>query len=187
MLIDGGGSAYRLGLAPRQVPPCRLALVREDRGGVPMRHKILVGLNDTANSWQTLTMALEYAKRFGAGVVGVFVESPFWSPGPLAIATTENVVRRHAEQIAAEYGVALEFRVRHGFPAHTLAEQARLLGCDLVLLGHTDDTVLRRWWSGSLSEQVRRKAPCHVLVARTGQVLDLEQAPPLSHEVALHA
>jgi nucleotide-binding universal stress UspA family protein len=143
-----------------------------------MRHKILVGLNNTLNSWQTLEVALHYAARFKADIVGVLVESPFWSPPPMGAHSFEAVVQRHAERLAREYGVSLDFRIRHGYPAHTLAEQARLCGCDLVLLGHTDDTLLRRWWSGSLSERVRHEAPCQVLVVRTGQMLDLDEAPP---------
>ena len=148
-----------------------------------MRHKILVGLNNTPNSWGTLETALEYAARFETDVVAVLVESPFWNPGPMAAATYEQVVQRHAEHLAAKHGVNLVFRIRHGFPAHTLAEQSRILGCDLVLVGHTDDTVLRRWWSGSLSERLRHeidrhKVCCRVLVARTGRVLDLDEPPP---------
>jgi nucleotide-binding universal stress UspA family protein len=146
-----------------------------------MRHKILVGIDDTQNSWYTLETALKYASRFGATVVGILVESPFWSPPPMGAVAFESGVRRHAERLSAEHGVTLTFLVRHGYPAHTIAEQARLLGCDLVLLGHTDDTVLRRWWSGSLSDLVRVQAPCRVLVVRTGQVLELDQAPPPSH------
>ncbi len=148
-----------------------------------MRHKILVGLNNTLNSWETLETALEYAARFSTDVVAVLVESPFWNPGPMAVAMYEQVMQRHADHLAAKHGVGVTFRVRHGFPAHTLAEQARILGCDLVLVGHTDDTVLRRWWSGSLSERLRHelhhhRAGCRVVVARTGRVLELDEPPP---------
>jgi nucleotide-binding universal stress UspA family protein len=143
-----------------------------------MRHKVLVGLNDSLNSWQTLEEALHYAAVFKADVVGVLVETPFWSPPPMGARAFEEVVRRHAERLAREYSVSLDFRVRHGYPAHTLAEQAKLCGCDLVLLGHTDDAPLRRWWSGSLSERVRKEALCRVMVVRTGQVINLDEAPP---------
>jgi nucleotide-binding universal stress UspA family protein len=148
-----------------------------------VRHKILVGLNSSPSSWDTLETTLEYAGRFKADVVAVLVESPFWNPGPMAVAMYEQVVQRHAEHLAAKHGVGLTLRIRHGFPAHTLAEQARILGCDLVLVGHTDDTVLRRWWSGSLSERLKHelsnhRALCKVVVARTGRVLDLDEAPP---------
>jgi nucleotide-binding universal stress UspA family protein len=148
-----------------------------------VRHKILVGLNNTLTSWEALETALEYAARFKTDVVAVFVESPFWNPGPMAVAMYEQVVARHAEHLADEHGVSIAFRIRHGFPAHTLAQQARILGCDLVLVGHTDDTVLRRWWNGSLSEQLRNELehqhnPVSVVVARTGRVLELDEPPP---------
>lgn len=148
-----------------------------------MRHKILVGLNNTLNSWDTLETALAYAARFETDVVAVLVESPFWNPGPMAVTMHEQVVQRHAEHLSAKHRVNLTFRIRHGFPAHTLAEQARILGCDLVLVGHTNDTVLRRWWSGSLSERLRHElhckgTSCRVVVTRTGRVLELDEPPP---------
>jgi len=87
-------------------------------------------------------------------------------------------MERNAQRLASQHNVPFQFRVRHGYPAHTIVEQARLLGCDLVLLGHTDSTVLRRWLTGSLSELIRHDAPCRVVVAGTGQVLDLDEAPP---------
>jgi nucleotide-binding universal stress UspA family protein len=145
-----------------------------------MHHKVLVGLNNTASSWQALETALEYAAKFRADTVGLLVESPFWSPPPIGAAAFESTVERNARSIAIQYGVPFEFRVRHGYPAHTIVEQARVLGCDLVLLGHTDSTVLRRWLTGSLSDLIRHDAPCRVVVAGTGQVLDLDEAPPVT-------
>lgn len=143
-----------------------------------MSHKILVGLDGTVGSWHALECALVYANRIGATVVGLFVESPLWTPPDIGRGAFETIVRTKAEHLAQTYHVPLDFRVRHGYPAHTIAEQARILGCDLVVLGHCDDNVLRHWLTGSVSQLVRHEAPCRVVVARSGQVLDLDQKPP---------
>jgi nucleotide-binding universal stress UspA family protein len=145
-----------------------------------MHNKILVGLNGTESSWQALQTAFQYSQRFKTETVGLLVESPFWSPPPMGAHAFEASIERHARDLALQHAVVLEFRVRHGYPAHTIAEQARVLGCDLVLLGHTDSTVLRRWLTGSLSELLRHEAPCRVVVAGTGEVLELDEAPPRS-------
>jgi nucleotide-binding universal stress UspA family protein len=142
-----------------------------------MHHKILVGLDNRPSSWHAFECALTYAARHGATVVGLVVESPLWMPPHSVRHAHEDTIRVHAEGLARAQGVPLEFRVRHGYPAHTIAEQARLLGCDVVVLGHTDHAVLRRWLTGSISDLVRHEAPCRVVVLHTGEILDLDEAP----------
>jgi nucleotide-binding universal stress UspA family protein len=142
---------------------------------------ILVGLDGTNSSFHALECALDYARRLGGRVVGLFVESPLWTPPDIGKQAFEAVLRHDALRLARQYDVPLEFRVRHGYPAHTIADQARLLGCALVVLGHTDETVLRRWLTGSVSELVCYEAPCRVVVVRSGQVMDLATRPPTTN------
>jgi nucleotide-binding universal stress UspA family protein len=153
---------------------------QERNGGVVMHHRILVGLDGSESSFHALNCALAHAQRIGGQVVGLFVESPLWTPPEIGKRAFETVLRRDAEHLAKQHNVPLEFRVRHGYPAHTIADQARLLGCELVVLGHTDETVLRRWLTGSVSQLVRYEAPCRVVVIRSGEVVELEGAPPVS-------
>jgi nucleotide-binding universal stress UspA family protein len=142
-----------------------------------MHHKILIGLDNGPSSWHAFERALTYAARNGASAVGLVVESPLWTPPESNRYSHEAAIRVHAEGLAQRHGVPLEYRVRHGYPAHTIAEQARLLGCDLVVLGHTDHAMLRRWLTGSVSDLVRHEAHCRVVVVHTGEVLDLDEAP----------
>jgi nucleotide-binding universal stress UspA family protein len=140
-----------------------------------MHHNILVGLDGSSGSSHALECALGQAARMGAHVVGLLVESPLWTAPRYGEHEFVSAVRINAEGLAGQYGVPLEFRVRHGYPAHTIAEQARILGCDLVVLGHAEDSILHRWLTASVSELVRHEAPCRVVVARTGQVIDLQE------------
>src|SRR5262245_53574567 len=42
-------------------------------------------------------------------------------------------------------------------------------GCDLIVLGTHGETGLRRWLTGSVAEEVVRRAPCPVLVVKESQ------------------
>ena len=54
------------------------------------------------------------------------------------------------------------------FADDALVEAASELGVDLIVVGTSEQSKLRRWLLGSVSESVVRTAPCSVLVARTG-------------------
>jgi nucleotide-binding universal stress UspA family protein len=145
-----------------------------------MHHKILVGINSSPSARHALGCAVRYAAEARAQVVGLLVESPFWQAPRYGKQEFQSAVRINAERLALQYGVPFEFRLRRGYPAHTIAEQARLLACDLVVLGHADDSPIHRWLTASVSELVRHAAPCHVLVVRTGDVLAIERETPLT-------
>jgi nucleotide-binding universal stress UspA family protein len=88
----------------------------------------------------------------------------------------ETALQALAEPKAASYGVPLEFRIRRGFPAHTIAEQARLLRCDLAVLGHAERGRLAHWLNACVSDPVRYEAPCRVVVGHAGETLTLDEA-----------
>ena len=139
-----------------------------------MHRKILVGINSSPSARHAFVCTLRYAAAVQAEVVGLLVESPFWNPPRYGRQEFESVVQINAERLARQFGVPFEFRMRHGYPAHTIAEQARLLNCDLVVLGHADDSPMHRWLTASVSELVRHETACQVMVIRTGQVVDIE-------------
>jgi nucleotide-binding universal stress UspA family protein len=143
-----------------------------------MHNTSLVGLDNSPGSWHAFEKTLAYAARVHARVVGLFVEAPHWRPPAAGKSAEEESVRINATRMANLQGVPFEYRVRHGYAASTIAGQARLLGCDLVVLGHAGDALLRRWLTTSVSNLVAHQAPCRVVVVRTGQVLDFDQAPP---------
>jgi hypothetical protein len=97
------------------------------------------------------------------------VESPLWIPPPMGCYAFEAVMRAYAERLSRRFHTPVEFRVRRGFPARTIVEQARLLGCDLIVLGHASDAPVHRWLTGSTARLVRQQAPCTVLVVRRNQ------------------
>jgi nucleotide-binding universal stress UspA family protein len=136
-----------------------------------MQHTILVGLNSSTGSRRALEHALGYAALTGGRVVGLLVESPLWKAPRYGKQSFESAVRVNTEALARRYGVPFEFRVRGGYPAHTIVEQAGLLNCDLVVLGHADSSPFHRWLTASTSELVRHDAPCRVVVIGTGATI----------------
>lgn len=141
-----------------------------------MHHKILVGINSSPSARHALACTMRYAGEVGAQVVGLLVETPFAKAPRYGREEFQSAVRINAERLARQYGVSFEFRTRRGYPARTIAEQARLLACDLVVLGHADDSPFHRWLTASVSDLVRHQVPCRVLVMRTGDVITIGPA-----------
>jgi nucleotide-binding universal stress UspA family protein len=139
-----------------------------------MHHTILVGLNSSTGSRRALEHALRYAAISGGQVVGLLVESPLWKAPRYGKQSFESAVRVNTQALARRYGVPYEFRVRRGFPARTIVAQAGLLNCDLVVLGHADNSPFHRWLTASISELVRHDAPCRVLVIGTGAISEID-------------
>ncbi|HVC81339.1 MAG TPA: universal stress protein [Chloroflexota bacterium] len=139
-----------------------------------MHHKILAGINSSPSARHAFVCTLRYAAAVQAEVVGLLVESPFWNPPRYGRQEFESAVQINAERLARQYGVPFAFKVRRGYPARTIAEQARILSCDLVVLGHAHDSHLHRWLTASVSELVRHETSCQVMVIRTGQVIDID-------------
>lgn len=50
-------------------------------------------------------------------------------------------------------------------PAHAIADMARQIGADLIVIGHREQGILARLWQGSVGQQLIAHAPCSVLVA----------------------
>ncbi len=49
---------------------------------------------------------------------------------------------------------------------------------DLIVLGHTSDAALRRWYFGSISQIVQRTAPCKTIVVDGDQARVMERPAP---------
>jgi nucleotide-binding universal stress UspA family protein/quercetin dioxygenase-like cupin family protein len=63
--------------------------------------------------------------------------------------------------------IRVEHRVAEGDPAEEILRLSQALRCDLVVMGTHGRTGLRRFLTGSVAEEVLRKAVCPVLVVRT--------------------
>jgi nucleotide-binding universal stress UspA family protein len=79
-------------------------------------------------------------------------------------------VRKRTAEIAAlrrasdAVGVRMTVSVQHGDPAPVILHHATSRRCDLIVLGTHNRTGFERFRSGSVAEQVTRRAACPVLV-----------------------
>src|SRR5262245_50446388 len=63
-------------------------------------------------------------------------------------------------------GPPVQYKVATGDPATVIVEAAKDMGCDMIVLATHGRTGLRRLLMGSVAEQVMRRAPCPVMLAK---------------------
>jgi len=67
-----------------------------------------------------------------------------------------------------EAGLKAEGELVQGDSVEEIANCARRIGADLIVVGHKHlDSWAERWWRGSVSKALIEQAPCSVLVAIT--------------------
>jgi nucleotide-binding universal stress UspA family protein len=122
-----------------------------------------------------LEAALELARRLGAEIHLLHAyQQPIDVLSPYGVAIPPNIGPElraaglaRLQQIAARAsGVRIEAHVVEGPPAVVIAEQARAIGADLVVMGTRGRTGLRHLLLGSVAERTVRTAPCPVLTVK---------------------
>jgi nucleotide-binding universal stress UspA family protein len=82
----------------------------------------------------------------------------------------EGYRRRAAEELRRAVpppaGVAIEYLIAEGEPADEISRVAHERSCDLIVMATHGHTGLRHLFSGSVAEDVVRRAPCPVLTAK---------------------
>jgi len=62
-------------------------------------------------------------------------------------------------------GVKAEGSLEYGAAVDCIANTARTIGADLIVLGHKNRGPLARWWSASDEESLLERVSCSILVA----------------------
>ena len=128
-------------------------------------------------SVEALAYAVPFAKQFEAKLTLLHVAEPVGTPDfmksfPLALDKDKimaaSISRLRA--LAKEEGIPPELvggtLVRHGRSFQEIANAARTLGADLIIISTHGYTGLKHVLLGSTTERVVRHAPCPVLVVR---------------------
>ena len=137
---------------------------------------ILVPVDFSECSRKALRYALPFARQFGSGITLLHVVETAYVMGEFGVADyaamaadlsteAERQLRRMAD---AEIGpaAACNILVRPGRPATEIAEAARELAADLIVIATHGRTGLKHVLLGSVAENVVRHAPCPVLTVR---------------------
>jgi nucleotide-binding universal stress UspA family protein len=138
--------------------------------------KLVVPIDFSRASLQAMPWARFIARAANAEVHLVHVrdfEYPgpigFVPPVPLSTAGTENLLRRHLGDVAAEYRLEKtgdHLHIRTGRAFDQTCQVARELDADLIVTSTHGHTGWKRLFLGSTAERIVRHAPCPVLVAR---------------------
>jgi nucleotide-binding universal stress UspA family protein len=158
--------------APRAIP-YRLSGPVE---GCAMYSNFLLAFDGTREGREALREATGLAKRVGAKVhllsvvhlsPGELMAESGFAGGVLDYAEAQTRLILD-EGIALLQGDGLEAAgtlSRGGDPARDIAEVARQVGADLIVIGHREQGTLARLWHGSVGQQLLAHAPCSVLIA----------------------
>ncbi len=142
----------------------------------PIR-EILVPVDFSAVSAQSLVVAVQWAKRFAARLHLLYVVEPPALPrwGYAFLALREKTLRTKAEKQLKKLRqrvhspVVVTTEVRSGFEAeYEICQLARQRRTSLIVIGSHGAGPLRRAFLGSTAERLLRHATCPVLVLREG-------------------
>jgi nucleotide-binding universal stress UspA family protein len=138
--------------------------------------RLLVPVDFSDRSKKALSYALAFARQFDASLTLVHVVQinyAYGEMGAIDYTVLEKEMRQAAEmrlaKLAAElsgHQIPTETLVRCGAPARVIAECAKELDIDMVVLTTHGYTGLKHVLLGSVAENIVRHAPCPVLVVR---------------------
>lgn len=142
--------------------------------------QILVPVDFSDVSMQALEYAVDLAKGVGAEVAAVFVVEPlYYAAPPTAYGAASQVAmmlddqrKLGREQLAklaatmAKRGVKLRTVLQEGTPYERIADTAKRLKADLLVMATHGRSGLTHLLMGSVTEKVVRMSPCPVLTLR---------------------
>jgi universal stress protein A len=138
---------------------------------------VLVPTDFSQYSEKALEYAIPLAKQFGARLTLLHVIEPVATPDfegafPLALENArarevcESALKVLSEKFGNEPALIERRVVRQGRAFHEIANAARELKSDLIIIATHGYTGLKHTFMGSTAERVVRHAPCPVLVVR---------------------
>jgi nucleotide-binding universal stress UspA family protein len=141
-------------------------------------NKILVPIDFSDYSKNSLKYAVSYAKHFNASLTLVFVVEPViyppdFSMGQIAIPTpglemdkraSEELIKLAEKEIPS--GVPVKKIIKTGKPFVEIIETAAEEDVDLIIIATHGHSGVEHILFGSTAEKVVRKAPCPVLTLR---------------------
>jgi universal stress protein A len=138
---------------------------------------ILVPIDFSAPSKKALDYAVPFAEQFGAKLTLLHVVEPVATPDfansfPLMMEKDKLMTECKAQlqllvkQHAIDPKLVEKTLVRQGRSFHEIADAARTLKTDLIIMSTHGYTGLKHALLGSTAERVVRHAPCPVLVVR---------------------
>ena len=143
-----------------------------DRGSFVYK-KVLLAYDGSVEGRRALREGAKLAQLCGSEVFLLAVVEP--SPGVTLeaglaihdqISTYEAILAEGVERLKA-MGFTPTARLGSGGPGEEIAEVAKEIDANLVVVGHRPTGSLARWWFGSVGTYVIQHVGCSVLIAQT--------------------
>jgi nucleotide-binding universal stress UspA family protein len=143
--------------------------------------RILVPIDFSDHSKNALKYAISFAQQFKASIDLIYVVEPTIYPadfsfGQIGFPNVEEELQVHGNEelenlIKKEIGGKVVSRkvVRTGKPFYEINQYAQERDIDLIIIATHGHSGMEHILFGSTAEKVVRKAPCPVLVVRTGE------------------
>jgi nucleotide-binding universal stress UspA family protein len=142
---------------------------------------IVVGTDGSETAGEAVRQATELAKAVGAKVNLVSAYQPVGNQrlreertqvpddAQWMVHEREDVdaTLKEAAARAEEAGVETQSFARQGDPADAILDVAEEVGADLIIVGNKGMTGTRRYFLGSVPNNVSHHAPCSVLIIQT--------------------
>ncbi|HWP81868.1 MAG TPA: universal stress protein [Bacteroidota bacterium] len=144
-------------------------------------NRILVPIDFSEHSKKALKYAIPFARQFTASIDLIYVVEPTIYPadfsfGQVGFPNVEEELRKRGAMeldslIKKEIAGRVKARqvIRTGKPFYEIIQYAREEKMDLIIIATHGHTGVEQILFGSTAEKVVRKAPCPVLVVRTGE------------------
>src|SRR5262249_11670884 len=151
---------------------CRLRLFKE----CGMYKRILLSYDGTMEGLRALREGAVLAKSCSAqevfllSVVPVTAGVLMAESGNCGVMAAQNeeykaLLKRAVERLK-QMGIEPKARLVQGEPTPTIAAVAKEIGADLVVVGHSNEGFLSRWWSGSKQDYLSDHVNCSIVIAR---------------------
>lgn len=143
-------------------------------------NRVLVALDLTKNSLPALKKALEIGREQDSDIICFHVvpesggEAKSFKSFYDEKSSSEKLMGNYAlpwlENWLSEQDVTLpeeiELAATMGDPADKIVERARTEAVDVIVVGTHGRSGVKRYWMGSVAEEIIRQAPCPVLTVR---------------------
>jgi nucleotide-binding universal stress UspA family protein len=171
-------------MAMKKAPSKKKASAQKNRSPkhIPIElQRILVPIDFSEHSKNALKYAIPFAQQFKASIDLIYVVEPTIYPadfsfGQIGFPNVEEELRVHGNEelenlSKKEIGGKMESRkvVRTGKPFYEINQYAQEEDIDLIIIATHGHTGMEHILFGSTAEKVVRKAPCPVLVVRSGE------------------
>jgi nucleotide-binding universal stress UspA family protein/quercetin dioxygenase-like cupin family protein len=142
---------------------------------MPSMQTILHPTDFSESSRHAFQTACSLVKDQNSRLIVLHVVPPFTGPVPVEPVPNPLVPAESQEFLSGRFSwpqpsdpkILVEHRVAEGEAAEQILQLAKALPCDLIVMGTHGRTGLSRFLTGSVAEQVLRKAGCPVLAVKT--------------------